>query len=56
MLQKYYMNKILEIELKISSNFLHSQYVSENVIKIWDDFGANFWKKPWAIVQGFFKI
>ena len=31
------------------------QYVSKNVIKIWCDFGANFWKKPWAIVQGFFQ-
>ena len=26
--------------------------VSENVIKIGGDFGASFWKKPWAIVQG----
>ena len=24
------------------------QYVSENVIKIWGDFGVIFWKKPWA--------
>ena len=23
-------------------------------MKIWGDFGAIFWKKPWAIVQGFF--
>ena len=29
------------------------QYVSENVIKIWGNFGAIFLKKPWAnIVQG----
>ena len=27
---------------------------SENVIKIGGDFGVNFWKKAWAIVQGFF--
>ena len=42
----------------ISSNFLHSighQYVSENVIKILGDFGAIFWKKAWAIVQGIFQ-
>ena len=29
------------------------QYVKENVIKIFGDFGAIFWKKAWAIVQGF---
>ena len=29
-------------------------YVSENVIKNFCDFGAIFWKKPWTIVQGFF--
>ena len=31
------------------------QYVSENVIKIWGDFGAIFRKKAWAIVQGIFQ-
>ena len=30
-------------------------YVSENVIKIRGDFGAIFWKKAWAIVQGNFQ-
>ena len=30
-------------------------YVSENVIKFFGDFGAIFWKKPWAIVQGNFQ-
>ena len=30
-------------------------YVSENVIKIRGDFGAIFWKKSWAIVQGNFQ-
>ena len=31
------------------------QYVSENVIKIFGDFEAIFWKKPWTIiVQAFF--
>ena len=32
------------------------QYVSENVIKIWSDFGAISWKKPWAIALGIFQI
>ena len=32
------------------------QYVSKNVIKIGGDFGAIFWKKAWAIVQGIFQI
>ena len=27
------------------------QYVLENVIKIFGDIGAIFWKNPWAIVQ-----
>ena len=31
------------------------QYVSENVIKIGGDFGAIFWTKTLAIVQGNFK-
>ena len=34
----------------IQGNTVH-QYVSENVIKIFGDFGPIFWKKPWAIVQ-----
>ena len=32
------------------------QYVSENVIKIFGDFGAIFWKKPWTIALGIFQI
>ena len=31
------------------------QYASENVIKIGGDFGPNFWKKAWVIVQGIFQ-
>ena len=34
-----------KFEFGIGSNFLHSirtSYVSENVIKIWSDFGANY--------------
>ena len=31
---------------------LGHQYVSENVIKNFGDFGAIFWKNPWAIVNG----
>ena len=27
------------------------QYVSENVIRTGGDFGAIFWKKPWAFFQ-----
>ena len=38
----------------ISLNFLHSIRTSKNVIKIGGDFGAIFWKKAWAIVQGIF--
>ena len=34
---------------------LGHQCVSENVIKILGDFGAIFWKKVWAIVQGNFQ-
>ena len=30
-------------------------YVSENVIKIGGDFGAIFWKKPWAVAFPFFQ-
>ena len=32
------------------------QYVSENVIKIFGDFRAIFWKKPWTIALGIFQI
>ena len=32
------------------------QYVSENVIKIFDDLLAIFWKKPWTIALGIFQI
>ena len=34
---------------------LGHQYVSENVIKIWGDFLAIFWKKAWAIALGIFQ-
>ena len=47
-----------KIEVGINSNLLHSirtQYVSENVIKLFSDFGAIFWKKPWAIALGIFQ-
>ena len=30
-----------------------SDHVSKNVIKIGNDFGVNFWKKPWAVVHAF---
>ena len=46
-----------KIEVGITSNFLHSLSTSiciKNVIKIFSDFGAIFWKKPWTIVQGFY--
>ena len=29
-------------------------YLSENVIKNFGDFGAIFWKKPWAIALDIF--
>ena len=32
------------------------QYTLENVIKIFGDFLVIFWRKAWAIVQGFLKI
>ena len=47
-----------KFELGIGSNFLHNirtSMLSENVIKIFSDFGAIFWKNPWAIVQGNFQ-
>ena len=34
---------------------LGHQCVSENLIKFFCDFGAIFWKKAWAIVQGNFQ-
>ena len=37
-----YFLKWRKIEVGITSNFLHSIFVSENVIKIWIDFGAIF--------------
>ena len=56
-------NFICSLADKFSTNFnihvhVHSiitsihvhVYVSENVIKIWGDFGNIFWKKPWATV------
>ena len=47
-----------KFELGISSNFLHSIRTSVCIRKYnknWGDFGAIFWKKPWAIVQGIFQ-
>ena len=46
-----------KFELGISSNFLHSIRTSICIRKCnknFGDFGAIFWKKPWAIVQGNF--
>ena len=43
-----------KIEVGISSNLLHSISTSiciKNVIKIFSDFLAIFWKEAWAIVQ-----
>ena len=43
-----------KIEVGSSSNLLHSISTSiciRNVIKNFRDFGAIFWKNPWAIVQ-----
>ena len=37
------------ISIIFSDTHVH-QYVSENVIKIFGDFGAIFWKKAWAII------
>ena len=48
----------LKIEVGINSNFLHSISTSiciRKCNKIFGDFGAIFWKKPWAIVQGIFQ-
>ena len=45
-----------KIEVGINSNLLHSISTSICIIKIFGDFGAIFWKNPWAIVQGFFQI
>ena len=47
-----------KIEVRISSNFLHSISTSiciRKCNKIFGDFGAIFWKKAWAIVQGIFQ-
>ena len=49
------MLKTQSIVIEISFKALGHQYVSENVIKIGSDFGAIFWKKPWAIVQCIFQ-
>ena len=48
-----------KIEVGISSNLLQSISTSiciKNVIKIFGDFGAIFWKKPWTIALGIFQI
>ena len=47
-----------KFEVGISSNFLHSIRTSiyiRKCKKIFCDFGAIFWKKAWAIVQGIFQ-
>ena len=47
-----------KFELRISSNFLHSIRTSiciRKCNKFFYDFGAIFWKKAWAIVQGIFQ-
>ena len=47
-----------KFEVRISSNFLHSISTSICIRKCnknFGDFGAIFWKKAWAIVQGFFQ-
>ena len=44
-------SKMAKIFVRISSNFLHSIRTSICMGKcneIWGDFGAIFWKKPWA--------
>ena len=45
-----------KIEVGISSNFLHSISTSICITKCNGDFGAIFWKKPWAIALGIFQI
>ena len=45
-----------KIEVGIDSNLLHSISTSICIRKCNRDFGAIFWKNPWAIVQGFFQI
>ena len=42
-----------KMEVRMSSNFLHSISTSICIIKIGSDFFSHFWKKVWAIVQGF---
>ena len=49
-----YLKMAIKIQLENFYIALGHQYVSENVIKIGDDFLAIFWRKAWAIVQGFF--
>ena len=49
---------IRKIEVGINSNFLPSISTSICIRKLnkkFSDFGAIFWKKPWAIVQGNFQ-
>ena len=48
-----------KMEVGINSNLLHSISTSICIRKCnkkFCDFGAIFWKNPWAIVQGFFQI
>ena len=48
-----------KIEVEISSNLLRSIFTSiyiRKCNKIFSDFGAIFWKKPWAIALGIFQI
>ena len=47
-----------KIEVGITSNLLHSITTSMCIRKckeIFGDFGAIFWKKPWAIALGIFQ-
>ena len=47
-----------KIEVGISSNLLHSISTSMCIRKCnknFGDFGAIFWKKPWAIALGIFQ-
>ena len=48
-----------KIEVGITSNLLHSLSTSiciRKCNKIFGDFGAIFWKKPWAIALDIFPI
>ena len=42
-------------QLKLSTEHKDINMYQKNVIKIGGDFGAIFWKKPLAIVQGIFQ-